>query len=315
MRLDKLFNFSTNSISTEDAFLVEKGNGKYPFLTPSNNILGIYKNDCLNGEPILHPCIIVGGSGEGCHSYSYMIDFKFIPSNNLHVLIPINPMTKNQLIYYAQIITQYRELFSYGRIPSKSRLSNINLPELNELPSWIEQEHLEIETNLIPKNKLHFENFKPFTIESLFNVFTGGDKPKTNDLKNINWINSIENLTTNNGINGQISYNGKNIHSNFISVVSIGEGGTAFYQEKKSAVFTRVKALVPKKDTVLNKYTALFIISILNKECYKYSYGRVLSAEKMKKTIIYLPSIINNLQYIPDWNYMESFIKEISPSL
>ena len=58
----------------------------------------------------------------------------------------------------------------------------------------------------------------------------------------------------------------------------------------------------------LNLYTALFLISILKQEKYKYSYGRAFKMDLISNTIIKLPSTPDNE---PDWNYMEQYIKSI----
>ena len=75
----------------------------------------------------------------------------------------------------------------------------------------------------------------------------------------------------------------------------------------------------------LNEKTALFVLSILNKEKYKYSYGRAFVIDKIKETVIYLPIVYNEdgsakidsdykyskEGYIPDWKYMEKFISSL----
>ena len=59
----------------------------------------------------------------------------------------------------------------------------------------------------------------------------------------------------------------------------------------------------------LNLYTALFLISILKQEKYKYSYGRAFKMDLISNTIIKLPSTPDNE---PDWNYMEQYIKSLN---
>lgn len=58
----------------------------------------------------------------------------------------------------------------------------------------------------------------------------------------------------------------------------------------------------------INQYTALFIISVLKREKYKYSYGRAFKMELISNTVLKLPATVNNT---PDWNYMESYIKSL----
>ena len=163
------------------------------------------------------------------------------------------------------------------------------------------------------KHNLNFKNWKEFQIDSLFDVYTGGDKPKDNEKKKKNGIlvNSIENLTTNNGVNGKVRYDGNKKFKNFISIVSIGEGGHAFYQSELGAIFTRAKALVPKKTTKLNAYTGLFIVSILQLEKMKYSYGRILDQTRSTTTKIQLP--IDD-KGIPDWKNIEKYMKSFPNS-
>lgn len=152
-------------------------------------------------------------------------------------------------------------------------------------------------------------NYNFFNISDLFDVYTGGDKPKENDYSGVK-VNSIENLTTNNGVKEEIYYSGKNIFSNFISVVSIGKGGKSFYQENPSAIFTRVKALIPK-GFELNIHIAMYLTTLLDMEQFKYSYGRVVSTKKLKETRIKLPVDLHNQ---PNWLFMENYIKNIDES-
>lgn len=59
----------------------------------------------------------------------------------------------------------------------------------------------------------------------------------------------------------------------------------------------------------INIYTALFIISILKQEKYKYSYGRAFKMDLISNTIIKLPATIDNY---PDWGFMEQYIKSLN---
>lgn len=77
-------------------------------------------------------------------------------------------------------------------------------------------------------------------------------------------------------------------------------------------------------DEALNPYVALFLVSILDKEKFKYSYGRKYRAH-INEVIIKLPiqrntqghPIIDNSKkyskdgYIPDWTFMENYIKAL----
>lgn len=59
----------------------------------------------------------------------------------------------------------------------------------------------------------------------------------------------------------------------------------------------------------INLHTALFIISILKQEKYKYSYGRAFKMELISNTMLKLPATTDNT---PDWGYMEQYIKSLN---
>lgn len=59
----------------------------------------------------------------------------------------------------------------------------------------------------------------------------------------------------------------------------------------------------------INLYTALFIITLLKQEKYKYSYGRAFVMQLISDTIIKLPTTKKGK---PDWAYAESFIKSLN---
>ena len=52
----------------------------------------------------------------------------------------------------------------------------------------------------------------------------------------------------------------------------------------------------------------MFLITIFNKEQFKYSYGRSANPNNILNTVIKLPV---DKYGNPDWNYMEEFIKRI----
>lgn len=80
---------------------------------------------------------------------------------------------------------------------------------------------------------------------------------------------------------------------------------TCYYQE--SDFITGDHIVVLRADW-LNKYRALFIKTILEKDRYKYNYGRSFKLDTIKKTIIKIPV---DSEGNPDWVYMENYIKSL----
>ena len=80
---------------------------------------------------------------------------------------------------------------------------------------------------------------------------------------------------------------------------------TCFYQKREFVVGDHI---VVCRASWMNKYTALFVKTILEKERYRYCYGRAFKIDLIKDTDIFLPSTADGK---PDWAYMESYIKSL----
>lgn len=91
------------------------------------------------------------------------------------------------------------------------------------------------------------------------------------------------------------------------NAITIGDTtATIFYQEHK--FITGPHIIILRADW-LNSYTAEFIISLLNKEKYRYPvFGRAFTKDLIKKTRLLLP--IDNAGQ-PDFQFMEDYIKSL----
>lgn len=97
-------------------------------------------------------------------------------------------------------------------------------------------------------------------------------------------------------------------------IVFIGDGqGSVGYCIYQPVDFIGSTTLITGYNKHINPYTAAFLISVLDKERYRYSFGRKYKKEIIANSQIQLPSTAEDK---PDWNYMESFIKNtITPQL
>lgn len=100
--------------------------------------------------------------------------------------------------------------------------------------------------------------------------------------------------------------------------------GEAFYQPEPYWATDDVNALYSKYDG-FNKYIGLFFVAVIRKEKYRFNYGRKWTLENMKETEICLPvkkndnnapiidgaCIFSEQGYVPDWDYMENYIKNL----
>ncbi len=89
-------------------------------------------------------------------------------------------------------------------------------------------------------------------------------------------------------------------------MASSGNAGEAFYQEKPFKVTNMITILKPKFN--INTYIGLFLVTLIRKEKYRYSYGRKSGIERMKESKIKLPV---DSKGNPDWKFMENYIKSL----
>lgn len=81
--------------------------------------------------------------------------------------------------------------------------------------------------------------------------------------------------------------------------------GYCSYQPRSFSASDHVEKLIP--NFAMNKYVALFLVTILNLESYRYNYGRGASQTRMKTISIKLPENDGK----PDFQFMETFIKSL----
>lgn len=132
----------------------------------------------------------------------------------------------------------------------------------------------------------------------------------------------VSRTAENNGVDGFVDVESRKITQG--NCLTIGaEGVYAFFQPEKFATGNKIYQL---RNEHLNKYVALFLTTILNLEAYKYSYGRARVLSKLKEEIIKLPVRHNknnsifidrshkysDLGYVPDWEFMENYIKSLN---
>jgi N-6 DNA Methylase family protein len=112
----------------------------------------------------------------------------------------------------------------------------------------------------------------------------------------------------NNGIEDYFNYYTE--EANVFTVDSAVLGFCA-YQDKNFSASDHVEKLIPKFDNC-NIYIAMFITTLINKERYRYNYGRKCSQTKMKSSKIKLPIIkTQSGEICPDWQFMEDYIKSL----
>lgn len=254
-------------------------------------------------EPIPAGTITVAGGGSVMESF--LQTEPYYSGRDLYYLTPKFQFTEHELLFYCVCLRANKYRFNYGRQANRT-LRDILIPSPSEIPEWVNLVNLDAFNNA---NKSTNENsleikplsqWKEFTFDELFDIKKGKRLTKANMRPGITpFIGSID---KNNGLSHTIGQQA--IHDgNTITVNYNGSVAEAFYQPVSFWASDDVNVLYPKFE--LNSYIAMFLITVIRNEKYRFSYGRKWHVERMKTSTIKLPAIGN----CADWHYMENYIK------
>ena len=228
----------------------------------------------------------------------------FYTAYHVMVLEPKLQMSFNEKMFYCMCISKNAYRYSYGRQANRT-LKDIELPE--RVPAWVGKisiSHITTTTKQEQFVKLNVSAWKDFQLQQIFNFKKG--KRLTKEDMNEGRNNYIGAISDNNGVR-QLIDAAPIFSPNCITVNYNGSVGEAFYQSEPFWASDDVNVLYAK-DWKLNKYIALFIITIIKANRYRFGYGRKWTLEKMKESIIKLPTKKNGK---PNWAYMERYIMSL----
>lgn len=309
-------------------------NGDIPYIgaTDSNN--GITAR--VSNSEHLHSANTITVSYNGSIAEAYYQTKMFWATDDVNVLYPKFEMTPFSALFLTTIINKEKYRFNYGRKWDKElmQVSKIKLPiDKTDNPDWQWIEKY-VKESLIPKlptkvKSVWDKNFdnKPLSSNKLelntkdwkwFRIGDYFDKPYkataynaieliTCPKENKDSIAYITRTDANNGCKDYVINEGfTDIESG--NAITIGDTtATIYYQEND---FICGDHMVVLRSSLLNKYVGLFITSLLNKERFRYNYGRAFNKGILSDTKLKLPATKNAQgEYEPDWQWMEDYIK------
>lgn len=282
-------------------------------------------------------CIIFICDGQGSVGYSNYIDHDFIGSTTLSV--GYNERLNEKIgMFIVTVLDLERYRYSFGR-KYKTNLSKVSIklpateqgePDWDFMESYIDNlnfKHIETKNKSDKSLNINTENWKEFYLHKIFNVTMGNgiDANKTTDFEpKINYVSRDSN---GNGVVAVIDeIIGEKVFPAGSMSLALGGSylGSCFIQKKP--FYTAQNVAVLQEKVPLSLHTKLFISTLIRNECkIKYlAFGRELNSHIKKDFTIKLPVIIDNnilvldkkktfseSGYIPDWNLMETIIKNL----
>jgi len=157
------------------------------------------------------------------------------------------------------------------------------------------------------KYNLEIDKWKTFTYDkdkkSIFKISKG--KRLTLKDQSDGDIPYVSSSSMNNGVDNYIG-NGFT-DENCITFACYGSIGEVFYQNERVWVSDNANVFY-LRDKELNTFIAMFIVTILKLEQFRFSYGMTGKKARLKNFEIKLPVDENGN---PDWKFMENFIKSL----
>lgn len=294
-------------INLDFAKMIECENG-IPFVsrTEKNNGVCGFVEQIKEITP--NPANTISVSCGGTILESFLQNEPYYSGRDLYYLTPKIEFTEIELLFYCMCIKANAFKYSYGRQANKT-LNDLFVPSRDEIPQWVYETKIPIidkEPILKQEFELNVNTWQSFKINDLFKVEKGVEIISNTENGNIPLISST---ATNNGITKYIN-DGKLLFSkNKITVASNGSVGETFYQNTNFYATADVNILTPKFN--MNQFIALFLVSIIRNEKYKFDYGRKWGKSRMENSIIKLPIDKNNK---PNFIFMENYIKSLNYS-
>jgi len=284
-----------------------------PFVsrTEKNNGVSAYVYEMIDVEPNPKHTLSVAGGGSVLSTFYQ--PKPYYSGRDLYVLIPKKELSVVEMLFYTKCISSNKYKYSYGRQANKTMKGLLipkNVP--NQIIKKLSNFKTDLELNLKQKPvldkklKLDIDNWKLFPLLDLFTI-TGSKTTPKQELEEIGsgMFPNVTTQATNNGVD-----NFYDVHTEDGNVLTVDSAvlGYCSFQPLKFSASDHVEKLIPKFE--MNNYVAMFFVTVMNLETYRYNYGRKASQTRMKAISIKLPE--RNAK--PDFKFMEKYIKSLQYS-
>ncbi len=306
MKLKNLFEIEYGQREYHSKAFLEDSHGSIPLISSGANNNGFFGR--FNIKPRYRNIISVASTGSVgwafYHGYDCCVD------DNCLALLPKEKLSDEKMLYLTLLINKDRYRYMYGRQVTPKRIGEIELPNF---PSYLNSRKVPDVSkiqNPAKKSRLSLKNveWRLFKLGNIFSFERGKCGSAEKLLEKGEEIFYVGAKKEDNGFMYKVlrdeSYVTK---GNCIVFIGDGQGSVGYstYQEND---FIGSTTLSMGRNDNLNKYNALFIITLLDKERFKYSFGRKWNGDKLKNTKIKLPKDKDNK---PDWLFMENLIKSM----
>lgn len=288
--------------------------------TESNNGVSAYVKPIQGVNPQPENTITVAGGGSVLAAF--LQTQPFYSGRDLYLLYPKEDISNNVKLFIVTIIKANKYRYNYGR------QANVTLPYLklrlpvdeNEDPNWkwmdsyvggLHSKPLATVNHTFSSGfHLRVDKWGEFYVNDLFDLIYKAPSYRDDELSvsSIGDKNSIAYVTRtdlDNGVKSRVDSVGLlNIEAGNAIVI----GDTTSTISYQASPFVAGEHIVVARAKWLNQFTGLFVVCLLKRERYRYSYGRAYKLNLIRGTRIKLPVASDGN---PDWKFIEGYMKSL----
>lgn len=333
-RLGDLFEIKKGKrLTSEDQ---TEGTTPYIGAIDSNNGVSNYI-----GQAPIHEGNTISLSYNGSVGQAFYQPIPFWATDDVNVLYfrdKTISFNRNMALFICTILKQEQYRYCYGRkwVLDSMNETMVKLPTKGDKPDWsyMEKYISSLKSQAVTSTKkvgdisFDYKKWESFSFGRLIteeNIYKAKAYSKTelvtSDVWKEGFIHFVSRTEENNSID---CYAMKSDFSDIEEGNAITVGDTTSTIAYQSEPFVNGDHIIVIRADWLNKYTGMFIVSLLRKERYRYSYGRAYLMDSIKNTKLPLPvkkrdgkPIIDDSHtfsdegYLPDWEWMETYIKSL----
>lgn len=310
MILQELFDVVICKNPISKAF-ADENPGNIPYVTTTSKNNGV---ECYVDYPPQYPANLITVSKDGASADAFLQTEPFCGNEKVMVLLNKQDLSLHQLLFYTYVINANKYKFAYGRKCSVARLKELVIPSIQDIPVWVYDIDI---SDVFTKNKngvsckINVNNWKEFKISDLFNIRYGVNLELNTceevDENNDESVNFVARTAENNGISARVRIK-EGVEPQAAGLITVAGGGSVlstFLQYEPFYSGRDLYTLEAKEK--ISDAAKLFIITVIEKNKYKYSYGRQAN-KTLPDIILRLPV---TLEGAPDYDYMETYIKSL----
>ena len=270
-------------------------------------------------------CITLNNDGDGGAGLAYYQPSSFALDTHVTALYPLEPMTRNVMLFIAGCISKQRVLFGHGHSINTSRLKHLTImlpcsdnqsPDYEFMEEYMKQKEKRLllrYKKYLKTKKLQLKNnpktnkWKEFLISNIGEITSGKDIYERERTEGRNPY--VTATATQNGIGYFVGNTNETLSEGSISVNRNGSVGYAFYHPYKALFGNDTRKIIPY---CKNHWANFFIARAITNQKDKYGYGLKMGTGRLNKQYVMLPAI-NDDQ--PDYKYMEIYMRNVEHRL